>query len=391
MVLRIGFVVNPLAGIGGPAGLKGSDDVAEEAAERGYEPTAHEKARRFLVRLKKQARPGSVRIFAAPGVLGESVTRETGWKTGSLGAESFDEDPFATDAVDTKRAAVAAVELEMDMVVFVGGDGTARDVAEAVGERIAVLGVPAGVKMFSECFCETPEASADLIAELAASHAEGDVVPTRAGDLLDLDEEGYREGRVEPMPQGVVRVPSSPRIMAAKCSVPTGNESEQAAAGVLERMEEQPGRLYVLGSGSTVMALKRLLGVEGSLIGLDLVTGTDEGWRLVDKDVDAHRLEQAVGQAEKDGQEVVLVVAPIGGQGFVIGRGTGPLTPRVVQAALPDGVWVVATKEKLASLRDKLLHVDTGDPELDREFPSFLRVTTAPGQQAMARVAKVQG
>lgn len=389
MVLRIGFVVNPLAGIGGPAGLKGSDAVADEAVERGYEPTAHEKARRFLQRLKQQARPGSVRIFAAPGVLGEMSAKDTGWKTGSLGAESFDEDPFATDAEDTKRAAIAAVELEMDMVVFVGGDGTARDVAQAVGERIAVLGVPAGVKMFSECFCETPEASADLLAELAASHAEGDVVQTKGGDLLDLDEAGYREGRVEPMPCGIVRVPSSPRIVAAKCSVPTGNETERAAAGMLEEMEVHRDRLYVLGSGSTLMALKRHLGIEGSLIGVEVVTGSGNGaWRLVVKDADAHRLEEVVEQATKNDQEVVLVLAPIGGQGFVIGRGTGPVTPNVVKAALPDGIRVVASRDKIATLRDKMLHVDTGDPALDRQFPAFLRVITAPGQQAVTRVGK---
>ncbi len=387
MVLRFGFVVNPVAGIGGPAGLKGSDDVASQAAEQGYEPTAHKQAQRFLVRLKRQARGGSLRIFAAPGVLGESVTKNAGWKTGSLGAESFDEDPFATDAEDTKRAAVAAVELEMDLLVFVGGDGTARDVAQAVGEKIPVLGVPAGVKMFSECFTEAPEHAADLLAELAAGFQEGDVLETVGGDLLDLDEQAYREGRVQPRPTGVLRVPRSPRIMAAKCPVTAaGSDVAGAAGAVVQQMEENADALFVLGSGSTLMAVKNALGVEGSLIGIDVVKRDEtlEKWQTVARDLDAHGLESIVAEHPR----VVLVLAPMGGQGFVIGRGTGPLSSTVVRAAIPDDVWVVATREKLASLRDGVLYVDTGDPRLDQEFPRHLRVTTTPGQQKLMRVAK---
>lgn len=382
MVIRIGFVVNPVAGIGGPAGLKGSDEMAVEATERGYEPQSTEKARRFLVRLKQRAPTGSVRVFTAPGVLGGNVTRETGWKTGSLGVESFDDDPFSTDAEDTKHAARAAVELGMDLLVFVGGDGTARDVAIAVGEKIPVLGVPAGVKMFSECFTDTPEAAADLLCELSEGFQEGDEVEAYTGDLLDLDEEAYREGRLVPRPTGVVRVPRSARILAAKCPLVPGSDITSSAGAIVEEMDQRPGALFVLGSGSTLFAVKQALGIDGTLIGVDAVKKGDDGqWQVVARDAHAHELEAIV----KGHENVVLVLTPLGGQGSIIGRGTGPISPKVVRAALPD-VWVVATGEKLASLRDGALHVDTGDPSLDEAFPGHLRVTTQPGRQKIMRV-----
>ncbi len=216
MVLRLGFVVNPVAGIGGPAGLKGSDDQADAAARRGYAPNADDKARRFLTRLVKQAPGGAVRIFAASGVMGAAAAREAGWKVGTLGAETFVEDPFATSAQDTMDAAREAAAAGMDLLVFVGGDGTARDVARAVEAGVPVLGVPAGVKMFSDCFAETPEAAADLVAELARGFREGDALRTFDADLMDLDEEAYRRGEMKVLHHASARVPRSPRVQSAQ-------------------------------------------------------------------------------------------------------------------------------------------------------------------------------
>jgi predicted polyphosphate/ATP-dependent NAD kinase len=384
MVLRIGFIVNPVAGIGGPAGLMGSDALAEEAANRGYEPNAPDKAVRFLARLKERAHPGSIRIFAAPGVMGAEQAQQTGWRTGAIGSETFDADPFSTSPEDTKRAAMHAREVGLDLVVFVGGDGTARDVAAACGEDVPMLGVPAGVKMFSECFTETPEAAADLLAEIARPpRAEGDPVETRRAELMDLDEEAYRAGRVEPRPWGTAQVPRSPRIIAAKCPVTINTTLESVAAEIVARMHEHPDALYLLASGTTLQAIKDRLGIEGSLIGIDAVVFRDEKWGVLARDADAHSLERLA----RDAGEVVVVLTPIGGQGFILGRGTAPLTPAVLRRALPDGIWIAATREKLASLRDRALHVDTGDPALDAQFPRHVRVIVGTGREMVMPVA----
>lgn len=392
MVLRLGLLINPIAGIGGPAALKGSDAVALDAAEAGYGPVAAAKATRFLQRLKERAGAQDVRIFAAPGVLGSGVAREAGWKVGTLGPDKMLDDPFATDPMDTQDAARDAVSAEMDLLVFVGGDGTARDVARAIGTSLPILGVPAGVKMFSECFAETPEAAADLVAELAAPpFDEGMPLDTVEADVLDLDEEAYRRGEMRVVHHDQVRVPRSPRIQSAKCPACPPEGLETAVAEVLHRMEDEPDGLYVIASGSTTLALKQALGIEGTLIGVDVVTGEREGgavvWRLVAADADAHRLDALVKEAGDAGRAIALVVSPIGGQGFVLGRGTGQITPAVVRAALPDRLWVVATQGKLDTIENGRLRVDTGDPILDQEFPRFLRVVTGVGREKLLRVS----
>lgn len=385
MVLRLGFIVNPVAGIGGPAAFKGSDERALDAAEKGYAPTAPRRAERFLRRLKEVHKPASIRIFSAPGVLGADEARAAGWKVGTLGADMGLHDPFSTDAEHTRQAAESAIGAEMDLIVFVGGDGTARDVAQTVSDAIPILGVPAGVKMFSECFSETPEEAAILVSELARGFAEGDRLDTVPAEVLDLDEDAYRAGKVEVRHHASAAIPRSPRIQSAKCPTCPQDGLEEAVGEVRLRMEEEPEGLYLLASGSTTGALKSALSIEGTLIGVDAVTGNGDGWRVVEADADATTLERLV---EEWGGPVTLVVSPIGGQGFVIGRGTGQVTPSVLRAVLPDRLWVLATIGKLGTLEDGFLHADTGDERLDREFPDHLRVVVGLGRERMMKVRK---
>jgi len=382
MTLRVGFVVNPLAGIGGPAALKGSDGLVDEAVARGYGPVAALRAGRFLDRLRASATGRDVRIFAAPGVLGADLARAHGWKVGTLGAERAMADPFATDAADTEDAAREAVAAEMDLFVFVGGDGTARDVARGIGTGLPALGVPAGVKMFSECFADTPEAAADVVASLSLPFE------TEAADVLDLDEEAYRKGEMRVLHHDALRVPRSPRVQAGKCATCPPGGLADAVAGVRARMADRGDALYVLGSGSTLAALKADLGVEGTLIGVDVVRVTDGAVERVDRDVDARTLDRLVAQAQGERCPVVVVVSPIGGQGFIVGRGTAQIGPGVLHAAGADGLWVVATPGKLDTLADGRLRVDTGDARLDAALPDFVRVTTAPDRVRMVRLSR---
>lgn len=393
MVLRLGFIVNPVAGIGGPAALKGSDGQVDAALARGYEPTAAAKATRFLRRLKERAGPTSIRIFAAPGVMGTGIARDVGWKVGTLGAETMMSDPFATEALDTEEACRYALEAEMDLIVFVGGDGTARDVASVLAMERPMLGVPAGVKMFSDCFAETPEAAADLVADIArAPFAEGDAIECLEADVMDLDEEAYRDGRMDVRHHGAARVPRSPRVQAAKCPACPVDGLEGAVGEVRLRMSEDPSGLFILGSGSTLAALKTSLGIQGTLIGVDLVTGTPAGtndepaWETVALDADADTIDALVAKALAEARSVTLVLSPIGGQGFIIGRGTGQLSPAVVRAALPERIWVVSAAGKLDTIGSGTLRVDTGDPALDEAFPRFLRVVVGVERERMVKV-----
>lgn len=391
MVLRLGLLVNPIAGIGGPAALKGSDDVAEQAAEAGYPPSAPDKATRFLRRLRERAGAGDVRIFAAPGVLGSGIARAASWKVGTLGADLLLDDPFATDATDSEDAAREALAAEMDLLVFVGGDGTARDIARAIGTGLPVLGIPAGVKMFSECFAETPEAAADLVAELAAPpFDEGTPLDTVVADVLDLDEEAYRAGEMRVRHHAALAVPRSPRVQSGKCPACPQEGLAGAVGEIVARMGSAPEALYVIASGSTTLALTQALGIDGTLIGVDVVTGHPDAdgirWEAVAHDADAHRLEALVQEAEAAGRRVVLVVSPIGGQGFILGRGTGQITPSVVRAALPDRLWILATSGKLGTLQDGRLRVDSGDPSLDEAFPAYLRVVTGAAHERLLPV-----
>lgn len=392
MVLRLGLIVNPVAGIGGPAALKGSDGVVDDAIARGYAPTAAAKATRFLTRLKARAGPTDIRIFAAPGVMGGGIARDAGWKVGTLGAETMTNDALSTDAYDTEEACRYALDAEMDLIVFIGGDGTARDVARVVGTERPILGVPAGVKMFSECFAETPEAAADLVAELARQ-PDGTPIETENADILDLDEDAYRAGEMKVLHHDAARVPRSPRIQNAKCPACPPAGLDGAIGEVRLRMQDEPNGLYILGSGSTMYALKQSLGLDGALIGIDVVTAQDpeaddvDWWELA-KDADARRIDELVREAGETGRKVTIIVSPIGGQGFVVGRGTGQLSPQTIRATLPDRFWVVATPGKLDSIEAGTLRVDTGDPELDETFPSFVRVIVGLEREKMVRVAR---
>jgi predicted polyphosphate/ATP-dependent NAD kinase len=261
----------------------------------------------------------------------------------------------------------------VDVLVFVGGDGTAADVALALARAPAppVLGVPAGVKMYSPVFADTPEAAAAVVASF-------DKTETR--EVLDIDEDAFRRGELRVALKGALHVPVHARVQGGKVA---GEDDEVEAASlaraVVERLE--PGHTYVLGAGTTMMLVKQALGIEGTLLGLDVV------W--LDEGAKAHLV--ARDASERDildvPQGLQIVVSPIGAQGFFLGRGNLPITPTVLsRLAIPEEVLVVATPWKL--LMTPTLKVDTGDPAMDARFPPFVRVLTGHGQSKMMRVAK---
>jgi predicted polyphosphate/ATP-dependent NAD kinase len=339
--MRIGFVVNPIAGMGGRVGLKGTDGKVAEARARGATPRSPDRARRALAALAERV-PGAT-LLTWGGPMGADVAREAGLDPTVLGEPSGEE----TTAGDTRAAVEAFVDAGVDLVCFVGGDGTAADVADALeGTDVPMLGVPGGVKVYSSVFAVSPEDAADVVASFER---------TERREVLDIDEDAYREGSVDPELRALAWVPVGEDLQSSK-QTGSGNV-ESVAEGVAA--EAEPGVTYVLGPGSTVGAVKDALGFEGTPLGVDV-------WRdgeVIAADATEAEILDALGDRN------VIVVSPIGGQGFVFGRGNPQLSPAVIRRC---DVAVVASRTKLDDIGR--LRVDTDDPELDAELRGWTRV-----------------
>lgn len=352
---RIGFLVNPIAGMGGRVGLKGTDGLVEEARRRGAEPRSPDRARRGLEALAAAGADVHVLTWGAP--MGAQVAADVGLATEVLGGPASDE----TSAEDTREAVRTFVAENADVVCFAGGDGTAVDVAEtidAVGAGTPILGIPAGVKVFSSVFAVTPEAAGEILATFER---------TEEREVLDLDETAYRKGEVEAELRAVFPVPIAEDLQSGKHLA--GGSVEGIAAGVVARME--PERAYFLGPGSTVGAIKDELGIDGSPLGVDVFRGGE----LLATDAAAGELLAFCDRAS------TIVVSPIGGQGFVFGRGNDQFSPEVIRGS---DLLIVASREKLADLG--ALRVDTGDPDVDEALRGWTRVRTGRVEERMIQI-----
>ncbi|WP_135827052.1 ATP-NAD kinase family protein [Halorussus ruber] len=359
----IGVVVNPIAGMGGRVGLKGTDGKVEEARERGAEPRAPDRATAALTALAERAPDAEIVTYG--GRMGEDYAREAGFDPEVVG----DPAGSSTTAEDTREAVRQFAESGVELILFVGGDGTAVDVTEALAEaeatdggdvEIPILGVPAGVKVYSAVFAVTPE---------AAGRVAADFERTERREVNDIDEEAYREGEVRAELKGVAAVPVAEDLQSSKQV--GGGTVESLAAGVAEDARNDSGATYVLGPGSTVGAVKAELGFEGSPLGVDV-------WRdgeVLATDASEDEIVDLLGERN------VVVVSPIGGQGFVFGRGNDQISPAVIRQS---EVEVVASKPKLDGIG--VLRVDTGDDEVDEDLRGWRKVRVGRFERRMMKV-----
>ncbi|VXB46736.1 NAD kinase [Microbacterium sp. 8M] len=369
----IGLVVNPVAGVGGPAGLAGSDGEAVQAraAEHGSLPRAHERAGQALAVLAR-SRPGT-RILTAAGAMGATAVAEAGLDPVVVFAPSAG----STTPDDTAAAVAGVAAAGATLVLVVGGDGTLRDAVRGLGDgpAPAVLGIPAGVKMYSPVFAVSPVAAGAIAADWLGP----DPVPTAEREVLDIDEAALRRARVEPVLYGTLRVPQRlGRTQARKAPTPVTEQDAVAAAarGAVRAM--RPGVRYLLGPGGTTARIAAELGVAKTALGVDVVL---DG-QVIAPGADEQRLlaEAAAGPAK-------AVVTVIGGQGFLLGRGNQQLSARVISALGPDPLLVVAPEQKLIDLGGRPLLVDTGDGEVDASLAGHIRVITGAAATAFYAVA----
>ncbi len=351
---RIGFLINPIAGMGGAVGLKGTDGLAAAALARGAKPQAAVRARACLHLLSQEP---SLLFFAASGEMGENVLLQCGlpYTVAYVArAESSSE--------DTKLACLAFLENGVDLILFCGGDGTARDVANAAGLR-PILGIPAGVKMHSGVFAISPQAAA----ELALGFVRGELL-ARDTEIVDVDEELYRAGELQTRLYAVASTPYKPTLVQERKRIYVSASEEefkdQIALFASEFMRD--GSAYILGAGTTTARIAELLGVEKTLLGVDVI----KDGRLQHKDVSERDL-LALLDREKS---VKVIVSPIGAQGFILGRGSQQISASVLRRIGEENLIIISTPHKLAELPQLL--VDTGDLEMDRILAGKRMVVT---------------
>ena len=368
-MFRLGVIVNPYAGLGGTVGLKGSDGEATvaEAFNRGAEPRAMARMRRALQVLLPWRE--QLHLFCYAGDMGESCAIALDFSYTVVGSPSAQ----VTTAVDTCEAARVLMAQGVDLILFAGGDGTARNIADAVGTRQAVLGVPSGVKMHSGVYAITPEGAGHIVQLLL----EGKWVPIVEQDVKDIDEDAFRAGQVRARFYGTLLVPEAPQFLQqVKNSGAQVDELAQidVANEVIEHLVDDT--LYIVGPGSTTQVLLQQMNLAGSLLGVDLMRNQ----QLLATDVTAQDISNALDQHTG---EVRIIITAIGGQGHIIGRGNQQLTPDILRRVGKENIQVIATREKILALQGRPLLVDSHDPVLDKTFAGYLPVITGYRERIM--------
>jgi predicted polyphosphate/ATP-dependent NAD kinase len=371
---RIGLIVNPIAGMGGRVGLKGSDgkETLELARKLGAVPECPGKALTALKQIKNNFY-GDVRIITYPAIMGEQEAIDAGFRPEIIGEINAGE----TTAEDTIQAARDLRAAGVDLIFFAGGDGTARNIFDALGEeKIAVLGIPGGCKIHSAVYAINPKTAGDLVVQ----YLEGKVKDLKVAEVMDIDEEAFRKNVVTAKLYGYLYVPNEKRMVQ---NMKSGRGySEEAALDQLSRYfadNMDPDTLYIVGTGSTTKKILDKLGQDGTLLGVDLVHKR----KIVAKDVNEKGILDFL--ATSNGT-VKMIVTVIGGQGYIFGRGNQQLSPDVIRRVGLDNIIIVASKPKMFSLFGKSLLVDTGDEALNAELTGYRRVYVGYEDSVMFKV-----
>jgi len=362
----VGLIVNPVAGMGGSVGLKGTDgEIHKRALELGAKPVTPTRTKVCLSCIESK---DDIAFFVAPGKMGEEYVKALGVPftvIGTVGGE--------TSAEDTKRIAQAMVDDGVELLIFVGGDGTARDIYDAVGSKVPVVAVPSGVKIFSSVFAVSARAAAEMV----DAFVEGTDVTEE--QVLDIDEDAFREDRLASRLYGYLLVPNvrsflQPGKAASSVSVSSIESKKEIAAYIVEEIDHET--LYLLGPGTTLEAIADEMGLPKTLLGIDAVFGGV----LVGTDLNEKGILNLLKRYEKR----KIIVTPIGGNGFIFGRGSKQFTPEVIGQVGRENIMVVGTRDKVGRL--DCLRVDTGDFELDKILCGYMEVTVGYREGMMVKV-----
>jgi predicted polyphosphate/ATP-dependent NAD kinase len=374
-LFKLGLLVNPYAGIGGALALKGSDgvEIREKALALGAEKKALDKTRlalEHILPIKDQ-----LQLYVASGDMGENLAKDMGFNYSVV----YQPENTQTESQDSEATAKALLAHQVDLILFAGGDGTARNVCHIVGNSVPVLGVPAGCKIHSAVYAITPAAAGRVLKQVI----KGEIVSVSDAEVMDIDEALFRKGKVNARQFGEMQVPTELRyIQAVKMG---GKESDELvladiAAHIIEIIEDNPEHLFVMGSGSTVEFVMQELGIKNTLLGVDVIKNK----QLLASDVTASELLTLTTN-----QSCKLVLTLIGGQGHIIGRGNQQLSADFLKCLDKDNILLVATKTKLSNLSGRPLIVDSGDTHVDHQLSGLISIITGYHDQVLYPIANL--
>jgi predicted polyphosphate/ATP-dependent NAD kinase len=383
---RLGLIVNPIAGIGGRVGLKGSDglDIQQRARMLGAVPLAGERAASALELLLPLSE--NIELLVPPKEMGETVARSCGFnpqviQTSGLTNKSLAPFPIGrgeggdeTTPEDTRCSARTMQEAGVDLILFSGGDGTARDIYTAIGNNFPVLGIPAGVKIQSAVFATTPRSAG----ELAAEFLQGKGVRLQEAEVVDLDEDAYRLGQIVTRLYGYLKIPYRREVIQNQ-KVPSPASSAVQMQGIATDVIEQmkPDLAYILGPGTTTRTVAEQIGLPKTLVGVDIITHNE----LLAADVGEQQILEMLER-----RPLGLIITPTGGQGFLFGRGNQQISPDVIRRVRDENILVICLASKIAALLGRPLLVDTGDYELDHLLAGYIKVITGYHERIIYRL-----
>ncbi|WP_297494867.1 ATP-NAD kinase family protein [Thermococcus sp.] len=373
----IGLIVNPLAGMGGRVALKGTDGVVDEAIRRGARPVSPELVRLFLRELSHYEEVKSITFLTGPGPLGEDYLREFGFNSEVIPLEVCYRNVEGVKIPDTTAEHTKRLAREMlgkvELIVFAGGDGTARDLLEIIDRKVPILGIPTGVKMYSGVFAVSPEKAAEVLAKFLRGE-----VKIEEREVRDIDEESFRRDEVRARTYGRALVPVVEGLVQGNkeaVKIDEAGELEALVEAIAEEILESDG-VYFLGSGSTLRRIKERLGIDGTLLGVDIVEVQDRAVKLLVKDATERDLLKFIDKNPR------VVVTVVGGLNFLFGRGNQQFSADVLRRIPKENILVVATPDKIKGP----VRVYTGDKEVDEKLRGYIRVRVSPWMEKLVKV-----
>ena len=360
--LKLGLIINPIAGMGGKTGLKGSDgsNTLKKALSLGAKKESANRAEQALLPLKFMINKFS--LITCSAEMGEKSCKKIGLKTDYI----IDIDKKITTGIDTINAVKIMAKKQVSLILFSGGDGTACDIFYALQDKIPILGIPAGVKMHSSVFGTSPNAVGSLVSRIISNHS--DIFPTSTAEIMDLDEDMRRYDQIRTRLIGYATIPSDKFLVQNPKSYVQLNDDD-SINGISEYLENKLNNdaTYIVGPGRTTQNFLNRIGVSGTLLGVDVLKGR----KLIGRDVNSRELEILT----RDGF-LYIISGIIGGQGFLFGRGNQQITAEIIQRVKKENILIIASTKKIYELPRQCILIDTGNQKLDNELAGYVKVQT---------------